>query len=75
MHVLFVTGLGRNHSVPIMRNHDLYVQSNLTMNQRMQVITTVLADILLTVTIITHTYPDLQTPANIFPDLSAPTLF
>ena len=37
-----VTGLGRNHSVPILRSHDLYVQSNLTMNQRMQVIITVL---------------------------------
>ena len=74
MHVLFVTGLGRNHSVPIMRNHDLYVQSNLTMNQRMQVITTVLVDILLMVTI-THFYSGLQSPANIFPDVSSPTLF
>ena len=57
-----------------MRNHDLYVQSNLTMNQRMQVITTVLVDTLRIVLII-HFYSGLLTPANIFPDLSSPTLF
>ena len=74
MHACIVlTGLGRNHSVPIMRNHDLYVQSNVTMNQRMQVITTVLVD---TFRILTnnHSYPELLTPANTFPDLSSPTL-
>ena len=29
---LCITGLGRNHSVPILRSHDLYTQNNHTMS-------------------------------------------
>ena len=36
MSSMYITGLGRNHSVPILRNHDLYTQNNHTMTHGVQ---------------------------------------